>query len=138
MTGGKLFSILVAFIAVLVLTACTGGGDSLDGTSWKLESLNGQGLIDGTEITITFENGEIDGVGGCNNYGGGYESSGSDLSFGMMFMTEMACMDPEGVMQQESEYMVRLGTASSYSITGDRLEIFDGSGAAILVFVVAD
>ena len=133
MRCGKLVAALVALVAVLALTACT-GGDSLEGTNWTLESLNEQSVIAGTEITITFEGGEVSGSAGCNTYGGDYHAGKSDLSFGMIFSTLMACVD-SSVMDQEITYMAALDSVASYSITGDRLEMFDGAGATILVFV---
>jgi heat shock protein HslJ len=107
-----------------------------------LASLNGgEPLIAGTRITLRFaESGDpersIAGSAGCNTYGGGYTASNEGLTFTGVYATEMACMDPAGVMQQERAYLDALYTAARYRVEGNRLEVYDESGALILVFVV--
>lgn len=92
----------------LVSVACLGSDfeDSIEG-SWKLTS----GTIDGTEIplidshpiTINFERDMVNGTASCNSYGGGYQLSGSSITFEPLAMTEMACHPPE-TMEAESMY----------------------------------
>jgi heat shock protein HslJ len=46
----------------------------------------------------------------------------------------MACMDPEGVMDQEVLYLAALQNAAVYTIQDDRLEIRDESGAGVAYY----
>ena len=57
------------------------------------------------------------------------------MSVSDVFSTEMGCLEPEGILDQESVYLAALRTADSYQIAGDRLEIFDQAGTPTLVFV---
>jgi len=54
----------------------------------------------------------------------------------------MACMEPEGLMEQEQSYLEALNAATRYQIDrapadGDRLELYDEAGAQILAFVTS-
>jgi heat shock protein HslJ len=126
----------IALLTILLATACGGGGGlNLDGTQWELSELNGQPPIPGTQITLRFTADQIEGRAGCNHYGGGY-TFGDDGAFRAsdVFMTEMACMEPEGVMAQETTYLHALGLATQASQAGDRLTFEDSAGEPILVF----
>ena len=50
------------------------GAADLVGTEWVLISLNGNSLIEDTEITLNFEKEFLGGFMGCNGYGGGPDS----------------------------------------------------------------
>ena len=134
----KRISLLTLAILILALTACNQAEpqdtESLEGTSWVLETYRKSRPIPGTTITISFEDGEISGSAGCNSYFGSYELSGAMITFSTIAMTEMFCMDPEGVMDQESMYLESLGRAESYKIEDGKLVItFDGKEQLILV-----
>ena len=57
------------------------------------------------------------------------------MSLSDVFWTEMGCLEPEGILEQEGLYLAALGAAARYQITADRLEIFDEAGVQVLVFV---
>lgn len=112
------------------LTGCAATGDALDGTSWVLTSLNGSSPIAGSTITLAFEDGRASGSAGCNSYGGSYTLSGADgVTFRDVFSTMMACVGPEGVMEQEIQYLDILGAAHGYSMQDNTLQIFTPDGA---------
>jgi hypothetical protein len=48
----------------------------------------------------------------------------------------MGCLEPTGILEQETTYLTALSVATSYQITADRLEMFDEAGAKVLIFVV--
>ena len=133
---------IVALAAVLLvsLAACAlpglPTGDPLKGTSWRLVTLGGAGLIPGSQITATFEDGQVHGSAGCNSYGGSYQVSGDKLTMDAMFMTEMACMDPQGVMDQERQYLEMLGMAQTFKLSGGQLQVFS-AGGEVLTFLAA-
>jgi heat shock protein HslJ len=95
------------------LTAIT-PAPALAGTEWKLQSFNdGQGavvkVLAGSEITAQFgTDGTLSGSAGCNNYSATYEVSGDTLTIGATISTEKACLEPEGIMEQETQYLAAL------------------------------
>ena len=46
----------------------------------------------------------------------------------------MACMDPEGVMEQDQAFLAALASAASYRLGGAQLELLDAMGSVILAF----
>ena len=135
--------------AILVLTialaACTTGeadqspvqSAALVDTEWVLGSLNGNALIGGREVTLRFGEASVEGSGGCNTYGGSYTASKDNLRLSGVYATEMACMEPKGIMEQEQAYFQALNAVASYRVSGERLELFDEGGAQTLVYVAA-
>jgi len=116
----------------LMLTSCgAGGGGSLDGTDWVLTSLNGASPLG--SFTLAFAEGQATGKAGCNSYFGDYDQKGNTLSIPMIGMTEMYCMDPEGIMDQESLYVGILSRIDTFSMNGTQLQL-ESSDGAFLVF----
>jgi heat shock protein HslJ len=113
---------------------------TLEDKEWVLESYGAQGnlqdVLEGTEITATFVSAEaqVHGTAGCNTYFGDYEAKKSELSISMLAWTERACVEPEGVMEQEQKYLSALQAAESYTIEGGELQIFCGD--QVLVFTL--
>ena len=48
--------------------------------------------------------------------------------------TEMACPEPEGVMEQEAAYLAALPTAVRYQISGPSLELQTAEGTLVATF----
>jgi heat shock protein HslJ len=115
---------------------------ALVGTPWLLTSYNNgkggmQSTIIGTEITAEFnEDDAMTGSAGCNTYSAPFEADEETISIGPTIRTEMACMDPEGVMEQENLYLAALQNAAVYKIFDDRLEIRDENGSGVAYYVV--
>ncbi|MDG6256004.1 MAG: META domain-containing protein [Methanomicrobiaceae archaeon] len=109
-------------------------------TQWTLTSIGRSGdavssLIAGTAITATFSpDGNVTGSAGCNRYGAAYRTGGTSISIDPPISTKIFCTGPEGVMEQEAVYLSLLGSAAGYRIDGDRLEILDDEGRAVLWF----
>ena len=110
------------------------GTEELAGTSWNLTEINGQAPIADRPVTIQFDDKQANGTSGCNSYGGEYTIDGNKITFSNVFMTEMACMDPQGIMEQEMAFHEALRTATVYSIEGDTLKIGNDQNPAVLVF----
>jgi heat shock protein HslJ len=115
----------------------------LKDTEWFLRSYGEQDnlkeIIEDTEITATFNSsivGQISGSAGCNTYGGRYQITGSMLTFSEIYSTDMACMSPVGVMEQEQEYLSLLSSAQSFQADDTTLTIFC-SGGQQLYFTTA-
>lgn len=142
----KITTALVMLAMVIVLAACqcsgkvqtpTGGtsAPSLEGSEWLLVSLNGQSLVQGTNITLAFADGGAGGYAGCNHYGGSYTATDQDgFTMAEIAITEMYCMEPDGVMDQEAAYIKALMGAAAYRAADGRLEIDNAAGEMVLVF----
>jgi heat shock protein HslJ len=145
----------------LIVTALAACGDPaepvppLDGTSWRLISLHGHDLMEGTDITLRFAEGFVKGFAGCNAYrrlvigsddatyqyratrddppAADAAQSGS-LTIPSFVITDKDCPSPQGVMEQERAYAEALRNAAAYRIINDRLEIENAAGETILVF----
>lgn len=139
----KLKLILLCAVVALspCLFACTKVAEdtiAIENTTWLLESYGEKGnlqtVLEGTEITATFESAEdrVKGSAGCNSYFGDYQINDNELSIPMMAHTEMYCLEPEGVMEQETQYLSLLSAAESYEVSEGKLRITAGS--QVLVF----
>ena len=140
MHAKQIATLTLAVAVLLPLGACglvgPSASDPLEGTSWRLMTLGGSGLIQGTEITLTLEEGQVHGSSGCNTYGGSYEVDGDKITMSDLFMTEMACLDPEGVMDQELEYLESLRDAQTFQIDGAEL-LIEAASDEVLAFAGA-
>lgn len=112
----------------------------LEGSRWIATMINnGRGgvasLVEGTVVTAEFgTDGRVAGSGGCNRFSGGYTLQGNSLAIGPVASTKMACLEPEGVGQQESAYFAALARVASWSFRDDRLQLRDADGALQVEF----
>ena len=115
-----------------------GKSGGLEDIVWILESYGEQGdlqtVLEGTEITTIFDSaeGQVTGSAGCNSYWADYEASGNKLSFTSLFWTEIGCLEPAGILEQETQYLKALQSAESYEISVGKLQIT--SGNQVLIF----
>jgi heat shock protein HslJ len=92
------------------------------------------GLLLGTTIDLTFEGDNARGSAGCNSYGAAYSRSGSSMSLENVTFTEMACLEPQGIMEQEARYLELVAAVIQYRIYGDRLWLETDDGRALVLF----
>jgi heat shock protein HslJ len=115
---------------------------SLEKTAWLLTSFateTGQeNVLSNTTVTATFDNGNITGSAGCNRYSAGYQLSGNGIAVSSITSTLMYCTAPDGVMTQESTYLLLLKNVTAYTINNDRLTLSNELGHAQLVFNAAN
>jgi heat shock protein HslJ len=112
----------------------------LAGTSWEaVNFFNGNqaivGAITGTTLTAEFgKDGTLSGNGGCNNFNGPYTVDGDKIKIGPLASTMMACAEPEGVMEQESQYLAALQMAETYQVEADVLELRRSDQTLVAIF----
>lgn len=99
----------------------------LIGTYWRLDQLNGEVVTtpdDMREAHMTLSNNEhrVQGNAGCNNFFGGFTSTGHTLTFSALGSTMMSC--PEA-MDTEQAFLVALGNTTDYKISGQFLELYN-------------
>ena len=129
-----IFIVMLLLFAVFSFSACSISGSKLDDTEWFLKSYGDQddlrAIIDGTEITATFDNVEdkLSGSAGCNTYFAQYKTKGNELLISEMAYTEMYCLSPEGVMEQEQEFLSLLEKAQSFEVDRTMLTISCSNG----------
>ena len=128
---------LLVILGMLVFSGCstfTGINQGpLKDTSWQLVSFVGSTPLEGSGMTAHFSSNEIQGNASCNHYFGGYRINRDQISITGLGWTEMACLDPEGIMEQEQVVMGLLSKAAEFSIIGDTLQITTSTGE-ILIF----
>ena len=131
----KKLILITALFTALLLTSCSGfggyGSVELNGTNWKLVSYGGKLPLEGKTMTANFEGKEISGSASCNHYSGVYKIKGSQISVEGLGWTEMACLDPEGIMEQETMFLAWLQDAQTFEIRKDQLMIFRSDGEAL-------
>ncbi len=132
------FISMCAGIIILAACATTGsqqsGGD-LTGKAWALTDLGGNAPLAGTSVTIQFKtDGTLAGSAGCNQYGGKYTTSGSNITISNVNSTMMAC--PQPVMDQETAYLKALGEAKTYTVKDTMLTLLDASGKSLATYQV--
>jgi len=134
----KARSLIIVVTAIAVLLVGCGSsqddGSALQGTRWVLVTLGGESLLPGRAPSVEFAEDQISGSAGCNTYFSTYEVSGDELSIGDIAVTEMWCMEPEGLMDQETAFLAALNTVASYQVDAGRLELYNEAGTQVLVF----
>ena len=109
------------------------------GTRWTVVNYNNGReavvtLLPESDISLDFgKDGRVSGNAGCNDYAGGYQSSGQQLSVGVLATTFKQCDTPDGLMEQEAQYLGALSRAATFEVAGDALTIRDRGGAMQVV-----
>ena len=125
---GNMLTIRDASGATQVVATVASAPAGLGGSEWKVVNYNNGKqavvtLIAGSDISLGFgADGEVAGSGGCNRYFGPYQSQDAMLQVGPLASTRMACEAPEGVMEQETQYLTALQEAATYTIEGNTLD----------------
>jgi heat shock protein HslJ len=133
-----LFLMIFPVALLVVLSACSPNSSGLAGTTWKLASygpISAPTLaVTGVETQLTFgADGKMSGNLGCNSMGGDYSVTNQSITFGSVFMTEMACDEPR--MSQEGAAFQVLQDTATFKINGNTLTIISSDGSNILTFV---
>ena len=103
----------------------------LAGTSWKLVSHNQTAVIDGTNISLNFTDGQVNGNAGCNNFFGSYTQDGDVVTFTGVGATRKAC--EQNIMDQEAAFLEALSTADGVSISDGSLNMRSGDKATLVL-----
>lgn len=119
----------------------TGTPPPFAGIPWNLEmyresSGSNVSVIPTTNVTAFFgPGGTLTGSAGCNSYTGTFTTGGSNaISIGPLSTTKIFCGE-QGVMDQETTYLILLRTATSYEETADGLlQLKNSAGKPVLVY----
>ncbi len=122
-----------------ILATFVAAQDELANTEWDVVSYNNGreavvSVLLGSQITANFDDeGNVSGNAGCNNYSASYSAEGGTIDIGPVRSQRMACAEPPGVMDQESQYLAALESAATYSIQGNLLEMRTADDATAVV-----
>ena len=117
---------------------------ALTDTLWQLITYNNGrdalvSVLAGTSITATFDaSGGVTGFAGCNNYIASYTVAEDAIAIGPGVSTRKFCAQPDGVMEQETEFLRALETVANYTIEGNTLTLRSDTGATVAQFRTTD
>lgn len=104
--------------------------------SWLTEAIHNRGVIDDlqTVLEITAD-GKVSGSSGCNRISGKVAIDGSQMSFGPIMSTKMACAP--AIMDQEIKFLAALEATRLWRIDEqrDKLILVDAHGVTVLRLV---
>lgn len=92
-----------------------------------------ESVIEGSTLTADFDGQQVSGNGGCNGFSGPYAVSGKTIEIGPLASMMMACTD-DALTTQEQHYLEALQLATSYRVTGNRLDLLRDGGTIAATF----
>jgi heat shock protein HslJ len=108
----------------------------LSGTSWTLASTTVAGkevpAVGTATLAFDADGKRLSGTTGCNQFGGTYQQSDSDLTIALGPTTLVACIDAAATAQEQA-ILSRLPKVAAYT-TGDHLVLKDASGETLLTY----
>jgi heat shock protein HslJ len=114
----------------LLVYGTTAGAEGILG-AWNLTSYYTGDAVSSVsgDVTLTaeFTADGVSGNGGCNQFNGPSTVDGQSITIGPLASTRAACPD-EALQQQETDYFAALELATSFAVTGDRLDLFRPGG----------
>jgi heat shock protein HslJ len=94
--------------------------------------------LPGTTITARFaDDGTLTGSSGCNTYQTAFTLGRGSIEIEPPAATQMACAEPEGVMDQEAAYLAALPTAVGYRVDGGSLALVSADGTYVASYTRA-
>ena len=113
-------------LAVTSLVAVAGCSDDrsitnedLNATAWVSSSVEGETLVEGTQIELAFQDGQIATNAGCNNMNGAYTLDNAILLVRQMSQTLQGC--PDDLNAQDQWVLALLESQPRLSLDGDEL-----------------
>jgi putative lipoprotein len=86
------------------------------GPTWVVSTIGGNDTVGDTRPTMTFgADGQVQGTGGCNSYGGPYKLDGAAIDVGDLASTMMLCAD-QSIGAQETAFFAALGGAQTWQV----------------------
>ena len=129
---------VIVGIGVLALViSCSGGDESLRGTSWTLVALgpaaDPQPTLDGSAATLSLseDGNEVTGYTGCNSYWGSYKAGGESFTTEELSWHETGCPTADMFEQERAMKDILIG-AKGYSSSESWLTIESADGRALV------
>jgi heat shock protein HslJ len=125
---------LAALVPLASVAACASvatSSASLEGTAWRVTSINGQAAPQSDQYRIGFRHGQIGGRLGCNSFSGGYRVASEVLSAGPIAATRMACSEPHMSFEGSGLAVFQRPMRISWS-SGNQLTLSNDRGSMVL------
>ncbi len=103
--------------------------ENLSGQTFVATDITGYTLVDGSELTMSFDGDQLSANAGCNTIAGAYTLDGGEFAGGPFAMTEMAC-DP-ALMDQDQWLVDLLSTGPGMILVGPTLTIEGLDGTVV-------
>lgn len=100
------------------------GEAALDGKTFTARTVTGHDLVAGSDLMLTFEDGQVAVQAGCNNLFGAYVYNQGNLEVAEMASTMMAC-EPD-LMAQDTWITDYLEASPAAVLDGDTLTLTSG------------
>jgi len=133
------FTLVLALVPGCLISGSTTPPSDLTTPDWHLVSYRGD---DGNDIPAIDNvilrlnpDGTLQGSSGCNQYTATYTVEGELITVISLAVTERYCPGPEGIMNQETEYISRLSNTTRYHISDNYLVLSYYDVEKLLVFV---
>ncbi|NNF64337.1 MAG: META domain-containing protein [Acidimicrobiia bacterium] len=108
---------------------------ALEGTTWELITYGVEAKPTKANAerptTVTFDDGEVNGMGPCNRYSGTYVTRENEMMIELQAITRAGCGDRD-LDLVEQEYFEALGNAERYDVIGQRMKIEYGKGLSLV------
>jgi heat shock protein HslJ len=128
LTRTTIASVLVLGASLLAACGDDDGDDAappsaadLDGRTFVATEVDGQELVEGTSISLSFEDERISVNAGCNTMNGGYALADGTLEAPQLAQTMMAC--DEALMAQDEWIAALLAGGAEVTLSGDELTL---------------
>jgi heat shock protein HslJ len=125
----------------VTVTGGEGPANPLAGTSWLATAYYDPGangmvsVLPGTSLTAEFDREDsLVGSGGCNDYRARYQVEGSNLAIEGVSAGRTLCSEPEGIMEQEAQFLGHLEAATTFTLEGNQVRIAGSAGQTLLEF----
>ena len=120
--------------ALLTYQAAPSGAAALEG-AWNVTSFYTGNAISSVsadaKLTAIFTATDVSGSSGCNTYRGASVVDGSSIKIGPLASTKIACAN-EDLSKQEASFLAAMELATSFKVTGNRLDLLrDGGTIAV-------
>ena len=103
---------------------------------WRVEDLDGRGVMDRVPLTVAFADGGVSASAGCNRLAGAFEQSGARVRVGPLASTRMACSP--ALMEQERQLAASLQGVNAVAVAEGGAVRLSGPGGASLLLRPAD
>lgn len=112
--------------ACVALTACGSESADLAGKTYTSTEVRGHDLVEGSTITLTFEDGRISANGGCNTLNGSATWDGDTLEVAEPLASTMMACD-EALMEQDQWLSEYLTSSPALEVDGDTMTLGDAT-----------
>lgn len=119
--------VLVSLLgASLALGACGSESADLAGKTFTSTEVRGHELVEGSTITLTFEDGRISANAGCNTLNGSATWDGDTLEVAEPLASTMMACD-EALMEQDQWLSEYLTSSPALEVDGDTMTLGDAT-----------